>query len=237
MAFSNGPTIVTSGLILYLDAADTNSYVGSGTTWSDLSGYGNTGTFQGAVTGSYNNVSFPYSNSTTLAYVNVPNSTDLQATGNTDFTVSFWFATSASYVSNNRTIIEKPQNSITPGWSIWLDASVLKTRLAYSVGFVDASAVVSSTFVTGSFSNMAMVISRTAGFCYWYRNGALVSSTSISALGDMTNTVSIRIGAGTAGFGVGTFGGNIPCVSMYNKALTATEVLQNFNATKTRFRV
>lgn len=39
-----GPNIVTDGLVLYLDAANTKSYPGSGTTWNDLSGNGNNGT-------------------------------------------------------------------------------------------------------------------------------------------------------------------------------------------------
>jgi hypothetical protein len=41
MAFGNGPRIVTDGLVLSLDASDTNSYPGSGTTWRDLSGRNN----------------------------------------------------------------------------------------------------------------------------------------------------------------------------------------------------
>ena len=44
MAASSGPDIVDSGLVLALDAADRNSYPGSGTTWTDLSGRGNNGT-------------------------------------------------------------------------------------------------------------------------------------------------------------------------------------------------
>ena len=44
MAFGNGPSIVTNGLVLSLDAADRNSYPGSGTTWRDLSGRDNNGT-------------------------------------------------------------------------------------------------------------------------------------------------------------------------------------------------
>jgi hypothetical protein len=44
MAASSGPDIVDSGLVLALDAADRNSYPGSGTTWTDLTGRGNTGT-------------------------------------------------------------------------------------------------------------------------------------------------------------------------------------------------
>jgi len=41
MSYSNGPTIVTDGLVLALDAADKNSYPGSGTTWNDLAGSNN----------------------------------------------------------------------------------------------------------------------------------------------------------------------------------------------------
>ena len=44
MALGHGPTVVTNGLVLALDAADRNSYPGSGTAWTDISGRGNTGT-------------------------------------------------------------------------------------------------------------------------------------------------------------------------------------------------
>jgi len=44
MGIARGPKIVTSGLVLALDAADKLSYRGSGTTWRDLSGNNNTGT-------------------------------------------------------------------------------------------------------------------------------------------------------------------------------------------------
>jgi len=50
MGFSRGPKIVTDGLVLALDAANTKSYPGSGTTWNDLSGNGNTGTLNNGPT-------------------------------------------------------------------------------------------------------------------------------------------------------------------------------------------
>ena len=40
MSFHHSPRITTDGLILYLDAANTKSYSGSGTVWTDLSGNG-----------------------------------------------------------------------------------------------------------------------------------------------------------------------------------------------------
>ena len=235
MGISGGPDMIQDGLVLSLDASDRNSYVSGSTTWNDLSGNGNNGSFVGSVTGSYNNISFPYNTGSAVAYVNIPNSSILQSTGNTDFTVSTWFSFSASYSAGNRNLIEKPQNSINPGWSIWFDASILRIRLAYTGNYIDISGGASSSFVTGSFYNLVMVVSRTNNLCYWYNNGVLLTSGSIASLGDMTNTVSIRIGAGTVGFGNDTFGGNIPSVLMYNRALSATEVQQNYNALKSRF--
>lgn len=44
MAFSFSPRAVTNGLILSLDAANTRSYPGSGTVWTDLSRSGINGT-------------------------------------------------------------------------------------------------------------------------------------------------------------------------------------------------
>ena len=44
MGFGNGPRIVSNGLVLALDAADKNSYPGSGITWRDVSGNNNNGT-------------------------------------------------------------------------------------------------------------------------------------------------------------------------------------------------
>jgi hypothetical protein len=44
MSVIGGPDIITDGLVLYLDAANTKSYIGSGTTWKDLSRNSNDGT-------------------------------------------------------------------------------------------------------------------------------------------------------------------------------------------------
>ena len=55
MSISGGPDIVENGLVLHLDAADTNSYPGSGTLWTDLSGNGNNGTLTNGPAYSSNN--------------------------------------------------------------------------------------------------------------------------------------------------------------------------------------
>lgn len=62
MALSHSPRIATDGLILYLDAANTRSYPGSGTTWFDLSGFGNNHTLVNSPT--FSSGTFTFNGST-----------------------------------------------------------------------------------------------------------------------------------------------------------------------------
>ena len=78
MALHHNPRIVTDGLVLHLDAADRNSYPGSGTTFTDLSGNGNNATLQ-------NGTSYSSDNGGTLVYdgaddkITIQNSTSLSS--------------------------------------------------------------------------------------------------------------------------------------------------------------
>lgn len=89
MAINYGPKIVTSGLVLCLDAADTLSYPGSGTTWTDLSGRGN----HHAITGSptYNSGRFTLDGSTQ----GFTRATSMNGVSSTN-TVVIWYSTTDS---------------------------------------------------------------------------------------------------------------------------------------------
>ena len=78
MVYSNGPSIVRDGLVLHLDAADRNSYPGSGSVWNDLSGNSNNGTINGAAFDTYSKGMFDFNGSSN--YVNC---------GNINFSSSF----------------------------------------------------------------------------------------------------------------------------------------------------
>jgi hypothetical protein len=86
MAFFHSPRIVTDGLVLALDAANSLSYPGSGTTWTDLSGKGNNGTL-------VNGPTFDQANGGSIVfdgtddYVNLP---DGLLSGTGDFTIIQW---------------------------------------------------------------------------------------------------------------------------------------------------
>ena len=56
MALSHSPSIITQNLVLCLDAGNSKSYPGSGTTWTDLSGNGNNGTLRNSPTYSVDNL-------------------------------------------------------------------------------------------------------------------------------------------------------------------------------------
>ena len=68
MASAAGPNIITDGLVLHLDAANTNSYPGSGTTWTDISGEGHNGTLDNGPTFSSGNMGYISLDGTCLLY-------------------------------------------------------------------------------------------------------------------------------------------------------------------------
>ncbi len=84
-----GPNIITNGLILELDAANRKSYPGSGTTWTDLSGNGNTGTLT-------NGPTFSSANGGSIVfdgvddYVNCGNASSLNFERTNSFSFCFW---------------------------------------------------------------------------------------------------------------------------------------------------
>jgi hypothetical protein len=83
------PKIVTNGLVLNYDAGQQNSYSGSGTTWTDLSGRGNTGTLtNGPTYSSANGGSIVFDG--VDDYVNI-GSQSLVGSGTSPFSVELWF--------------------------------------------------------------------------------------------------------------------------------------------------
>jgi hypothetical protein len=221
MALSHGPPIVTNGLVLALDAADRNSYLGSGTTWTDLSGRGNTGTLVNTPTYSSANggsLSFNGSNQ----YVNCGNATNLQITVGT---ISAWFNANNGNSGYNGIIAK--QNA----WALFVADNILNT-------FDWGNGAERSTGITvgnSTWNYAAMTFTETVGTpsnnAIIYLNGNPVLTTTVR---HSNHTVQVQIGE--ANFSQ-IFGGNIAQASIYNRALTAAEVQQNFNALRGRFNI
>ena len=228
-----GPRIVSNGLVLCLDAANKRSYPGTGTTWTDLSGNSNNGTLTNGPTfsaGNQGSIVFDGTND----YVNIANSTILQVADT--FTVCAWIY--ATTLAARYAIFSTRVNNPAGCWQLEIgstgDGSLSTNRIA----FTGVATWISETFDNVISTNrwfhicLTKVNNATTGGIF-YINGAPVTNRQTNAYTISNNSDSKRIATsnGTSEL----FTGNISQTSLYNRALTAAEVLQNYNATKTRF--
>ncbi|NBU73493.1 MAG: LamG domain-containing protein [Bacteroidetes bacterium] len=215
------PGIVTTGLVLNLDAGNAASYPGTGTTWTDLSGNGNTGTLVGSPTYSSANGGSIVFNGTS-AYVTVNDSASIRF-GTGDYTAEvFVYANDISAVGNGRIVISKAYTGLE---FVFYGNTMYITPPVTTAG-------------TGWAANTwyHIVSSRLNGVQTSYRNAVSIRTatvtTDISTLG-----TPFIIGARPPVPPVGHFQGSIPIVRLYNRALSAAEVSQNFNALRGRYGV
>lgn len=217
------PSLVTSGLVMNLDASKVNSYDYSnyGIYWYDLSGYNNHGTINSAYFEYKSEGNFEFSYSRT-SYVSVANSASLNSTAQT---ISVWYymtvnATTETLITKHNTADESNGYRILGSGSIQMKVSTTTTNAGLNLVPVNDWYLLTATFSANS-------TMRT------YVNG--VVSGSAVAIGNLVlSTNAIRIGRSPHLSGQ-PLTGHIAQVTIYNRVLTATEILQNFNATKTKF--
>ena len=219
-----GPNIVKDGLLIYLDPSSPNSYyqLQLGTTLKDISGNGNNGSLINSPTFS-TTVGNMFTFNGTNQYINCGNTSPLQITVGT---VSAWVrATSGN--SGYRGIITK-QNA----WGLFLLNNVF-------VCFDWGNGVPRSTGITignSTWYNVAMTFTQTIGTpsnnVILYLNGLPVLTTTVK---HSSHTASIQLA--WANFTGQYLIGDIAQGMVYNKVLTATEILQNFETTRSRFNI
>jgi hypothetical protein len=229
--------IVTNGLVLALDAADRNSYVSGSTTWNDLSGNNNNATLVNSPTFSSTNGGSIVLNGTNQ-YGTASDSTSLRPAS---FSIDVWFRpTSFSAYS---CILAKPFNG--PIWTppylsymIRLSSTGTVLECSTSTGGTYRNLTPNYTFVANTIYNVVFTFNSSTGAAVAYLNGAVLSSTTFTAGAISYSTPPLIIGAGYGASPVGEyFAGSIYSVKIYNTILSATEILQNYNATKSRFNL
>ena len=222
MSVNGGPNISENGLIFSLDAADRTSYPGSGTTWYDLVGNNNGTLTNGPTFNSGNKGSIVFDG--VDDYVEVPNFN----IANT-ITVDVW--------------VKKTSGNSWQGWlgnwnttgngDSWLLTQDDSNRASFYImhtnnvgdNIVDTSGIIVGNVwynYTGIFTNSTLSL---------YKNGSLVNSKST-----LQNTIyqnSLKIWYGR--FSTFYLNGQLSNGKVYNRALSATEIAQNFNNTKSRF--
>jgi len=225
MALSHAPQIVSDGLIIYLDANNTSSYAGTGSTWYDLSGNGrhasliSSPSYEGFGRGKY--LSFDGStNYATIPYTITDNL----------ITVSFWYYSKICSSNSSTDALISNYEPVVTGFDVRL-ITPTSLQLDLKIG---------STFPNLSFGTIANNTWYHVAFTYdgaslkAFMNGSVVSSTS--ATGTRANGTQICIATSAVDTNRKATCG-IPQVMIYNRALSDAEILQNYNATKGRYIV
>lgn len=231
----SGRRIVTTGLLLCVDAGNVRSYPGSGTTWIDLTGRGNNLTMSAGCTysSSFSGVmSFNGSGTASIA------STSDVAFSTGDYAIECWFRTTSS----------------VSGYSFIFDvgAGTLQTIRFGDTGFGNllqtaanptSTSTVWSTAITKTTALNAWyhgVLTRTSGTnTFWLNNSiqninsgvnpSTYPFTSFSDTSGSASATSLTLGSGLTG--------NIGMLRVYNNALTSAQISQNFNATRGRYGI
>ena len=226
MGLAHSPQIITDGLVLALDAANTKSYPGNGTTWTDLSGKGNNGTLTSMNGSNYNSANGGYLDFDGSIDQIDCGSSDNFAFGTGDFTIEFWCNPDALGTAGIISISSSGGLSST-NWQFRYNSS--KVRWIYSS---TSNINSSSTVSTGEWTQIVATRSGTA--LTLYINA--VSEATGSSSANLSDNGTLRIG--TSRDESSYFNGKISNVKLYKgKALTAAEVTQNFNALKGRYGV
>jgi hypothetical protein len=238
MATSYGnPPIVTDGLVLCLDAANTLSYPGSGTAWNDLSGQGNSVTL-------INGPTFNLNNSGSLVFdgVNDYIQTPIQALDRPcTFSTWFYFTSLTTNSGYNTFFGQDTDVSILRGRFYFqksggnVDGGQLN-KINFSLVKSDGSIVVTNglnVVQINTWYNYTAVLTTTN--ISVYENGVIQNSTTNSDFFLSPNTNIILNAAYYNNNIVDFWPGRSSIFHIYNRALSASEVLQNYEATKTRF--
>jgi len=222
MAILNGPGIIQDGLVLNLNATDQNSYPGSGTTWSDTSGRNYTHTL--------------YNNSSTTTFQGVKcfdcstNGYIIPAGSTFTFTQNYTMIAWANALSEGQVGTWRTLWRTTPD-----DHPILIQDGSDLIGYYDnnAAGFVSYGVTLGGLGLAnkwtMFTITGTGGSTYFYYNNAVsAGSVGYSANGNNHDAIG-NVNGTSQPFGY------IASAMLYNRALSATEILQNYNAMKSRF--
>lgn len=216
------PDIVRSGLVVYFEGDNKLSYPGSGSTWYDtISGKNATLTST-----SYSRPSMVFNGSTSSAS----------------------FSTTGLNMKNSQTIVmaimpsEATADRRNPYNHEYAGYGTITHEPGGDFNYFHGTSGGNGATYQGTGSNFTVAENETAiitvtrgpGFVRWYKNGVIGNSLANSLPTAVTSVSTANIGSGYAG---PSFQGNIGCFMMYTKELSASEVLQNYQALKGRFGI
>ncbi len=223
---------ITTGLLLYLNAGNTSSYSGNGNTWYDLSGNNNHGTLKANGSGAspiFGNGSFAFNGSS--SYVSIESSV-IPNTGS--FTVSSWAKMPpGAFIEMINT--RNPANR-SIGFLLTSTGSVIRAQIINPTENHYQIQGTHSTIQDDTWHLITITFNESTSTMTGFVDNSLVQSHSI-APGSLVGQGYFSIGwdyAWNAG-GLEFYRGSVATVSVYNYALSTSDVTTNFNALKSRF--
>jgi hypothetical protein len=218
-----GPNTVTNGLVLSLDAANVKSYTSGSTTWRDLSGSNNSGSLvNGPTYNSANGGSIVFDG--TNDYVQCSGSPTV-----TSATFLCWIRRNGNQGTYDGIIFSRGTNV---------------TGMAFfssdQLGYTWNDAINTYNWASGltipdlTWCMVAISITSTSATAYLCQSSGITSATNtVSHTSTILNDIKIGVDEVLNRY----FAGNIAIAQIYNRALSASEVLQNYNAQKSRFNL
>ena len=216
--------IVTNGLALNLDAGNSFSYAGSGTTWYDVSGNNYSGSL-------INGPTYTSDNSGAIIFDGTNDYASISSNSNfnngNNITVEAWVLCTNWSTYTHPMIVAK---GINVEWILWKSNDVgYVGKLGWRGGGTafTTTSLPNNTWVqcVGSIGSAGQKV---------YLNGILESTVGNTTF--TSGNVNVTIAAGlVTGSPSNLLGANVAITRIYNRQLTDAEVLQNYNATKGRF--
>ena len=228
MASAAGPNIITDGLVLHLDAANTNSYPGSGTTWTDISGKGHNGTLDNGPTFSSGN----------MGYISLDGTNDHIETGlsyNPNQPFSFTMVFRLDTIKEWHNLVDMFTDATNRNFQLFVEGDG-DYRIFWGNPSAGSHAITSPTTVANVWYFGAFTCDGSTGTLYRYGNGTLdKASASIGSATYSTNPV--VLGRRGDSHSNGYVNGDISYFQFYNKELTETQIKQNYNALRWRYGI
>lgn len=226
MAINYNPKIATDGLILAVDAGNTKSYPGSGTTWTNLSSGINNGTLTNSPTFSSDNKGkFTFDGTNT--FVDFTDSGLLPTAG---LTIHTWFKTSVA----DKWLVDKSVGSVSSGYCLIGSSG---GNMFFFVNNISVSTP--TTIANGNWLNIIATWTPSVSMII-YQNGVQVASQTTSVPASITDpsyNLQFCRRRRSPSTPIDFWSGDVAQVFFYNRAISASEAAQNFNATRGRYSV
>jgi hypothetical protein len=222
------PSIVTSNLVLWYDPSNTVSYPGSGSTITNLASTSLNGTMSNIT---YTDPYFSYNGSS--SQINVPDNALLEP-GTGDWTMEAWVYLSSS--SGSKVVLGK----FDPGggqqdvsYSIRIQGAGIYAQIGNGANVVDTALY---TLPLNTWTNVTYVWKNVAtNSLEAYINGVSAGTVSHSFASILNTSANLYIGSYNGGEYSQYMNGRIGITRLYSAALSSAQVLQNYNADKSKY--